>query len=368
METNQPLPPPVAPPTAPAPAAPPISGLAIASLVCGIASLVLCLGVFSALPGVVCGHLALLKIKQAGTALRGAGLALAGLIMGYLGIGITVVGMIMVLMDEDTHGPAEKSKTAGSPTQQSSTTRNSPGGERLTHQAGQAFAWDCPQGWQAEETKTGVILRAPDGVTVVKSDFLLGMKFLTPDQHLDVMMRMINVSATRLVASEHLPPVQHFILPGVQFDRVRRIYDTNVNGRQVRAQYICGTGTGSGGLDYSAFVYAIQTGADDFERQQSWLSSLAESLQIINGQAARSGYNTLTPENRPMDNTVVDDWNARHAADGRMSDNQQDATMGNQRVQDANGRQYIVPLNAYDPSVQGWRNPNNPSEVLTPVP
>lgn len=368
MEPNQPMPPPVATPTVPAAASTPVSGLAIASLVCGIASLVMCLGIFTALPGVICGHLALQKIKQAGTALRGAGLALAGLITGYLGIGMTVVGVIMVLMDENLSGPATKSRTAGSTAPQSATARHSPGGGRLERQSGRAFAWDCPQGWTAQETSTGVVLDAPDGVTAVQADFLQGMDFLSPEQHLNQWVAMLGVPDARVISAESLPPTQHPILPGVMFNRTRRVYETTLNGRRVRTQFICGTGSGSGGVDYSAFVYAFKGSAEDFDRNQQWLPAVAESLQIIDGQAARSGYITIGPINRPMDNTVVDDWNARHAADGRLSDNQQDATMGNQRVQDANGRQYIVPLNAYDPSVQGWRNPNNPGEILTPVP
>ncbi len=63
------------------------SGLAIASLVCGIFTFICGLG---AIPAVICGHLALSRIK-AGRAAGGRGMAIAGLIMGYLGILLTVV-------------------------------------------------------------------------------------------------------------------------------------------------------------------------------------------------------------------------------------------------------------------------------------
>src|SRR4051812_38581665 len=63
-----------------APAEPiPTSGLAIASLVCGI----LWIG---ALPAVICGHIARSQIKKSGGRLQGSGIALAGLILGYLGM------------------------------------------------------------------------------------------------------------------------------------------------------------------------------------------------------------------------------------------------------------------------------------------
>lgn len=56
------------------------SGLAIASLVCSLSSLVTCIGW---LPGIICGHLAKSQIRR-NPSLKGLGLAKAGLIIGYL--------------------------------------------------------------------------------------------------------------------------------------------------------------------------------------------------------------------------------------------------------------------------------------------
>jgi hypothetical protein len=71
---------------------PKTSGLAITSLILGILSLVLsflCLSIL-AIPGVICGHLALSKIKQSGGALSGHGLAVGGLVTGYIGIAVMI--------------------------------------------------------------------------------------------------------------------------------------------------------------------------------------------------------------------------------------------------------------------------------------
>jgi competence protein ComGC len=62
-------------------------GLALWSLVLGIAAVILCLvGPLFAIPAVICGHMAMGRIKRSGGTLRGHGLALAGLITGYLSI------------------------------------------------------------------------------------------------------------------------------------------------------------------------------------------------------------------------------------------------------------------------------------------
>lgn len=77
------------------------SGLAIASLVCGIVSYVCILGPLAAFPAVITGHIALGQIRRSGRTLGGRGMALAGVILGWAVIGITVllfVGALVYLM------------------------------------------------------------------------------------------------------------------------------------------------------------------------------------------------------------------------------------------------------------------------------
>jgi hypothetical protein len=74
---------------------PKTSGLAIWSLVLGILSLV-CFSIFTAIPGVICGHLACSRIKRSAGALTGQGLAVAGLVTGYLGIAWAIVVIPML--------------------------------------------------------------------------------------------------------------------------------------------------------------------------------------------------------------------------------------------------------------------------------
>ena len=69
-------------------------GIAIASLVCGILSWV-CAGPLAAIPAVITGHMALGRIKRSAGALGGRGLAIAGLILGYISIVATVVLLIL---------------------------------------------------------------------------------------------------------------------------------------------------------------------------------------------------------------------------------------------------------------------------------
>jgi len=74
------------PPPQPSPNSP-LSSMAVASLVLSLLSLIL--GPFGYIPGIICGHLAQGRLRRDAW-LRGAGFAKAGLIVGYLGLTLTI--------------------------------------------------------------------------------------------------------------------------------------------------------------------------------------------------------------------------------------------------------------------------------------
>jgi general secretion pathway protein G len=83
MQQSQPIQPP-----------PQTSGLAISSLVLGILSCTL-LGFLAGIPAIICGHSARRKARVAPYSQSGSGLAVAGLVLGYVG---TVLSAILFLV------------------------------------------------------------------------------------------------------------------------------------------------------------------------------------------------------------------------------------------------------------------------------
>ncbi len=73
------------------PTAPKTNTLAIVSLISSIAGLVI-VYVIGSVVGVITGHIALAQLKR--TNEGGRGLALAGLIVGYVGLALTVIGIL----------------------------------------------------------------------------------------------------------------------------------------------------------------------------------------------------------------------------------------------------------------------------------
>jgi hypothetical protein len=89
---------PAAQATGPSPAAPAMvtspgrtNGLAIASLACGLAQFAF--GPLATIPAIVLGHMARSQIRRTGE--QGAGLALAGLVLGW---GVVILGVILIVV------------------------------------------------------------------------------------------------------------------------------------------------------------------------------------------------------------------------------------------------------------------------------
>lgn len=73
----------------PEPVATSTSKLCIAALVLGLMSPVCC-GVITAIPAVICGHMGMSAVGDGKGPLQGRGMAIAGLVLGYLSIVLTV--------------------------------------------------------------------------------------------------------------------------------------------------------------------------------------------------------------------------------------------------------------------------------------
>lgn len=75
---------------------PPNSTLATISLIFGILGVTF-LPFFGALVAVICGHLALVEVDRSQGAIGGHGQALAGVILGYIGLALTVLGFLLFI-------------------------------------------------------------------------------------------------------------------------------------------------------------------------------------------------------------------------------------------------------------------------------
>src|SRR5688572_4095139 len=81
---------------------------AILSLVLGLAGLFL-FSIFAGIPAIVLGHMARARIRQSIGQLQGAGIALAGLILGYISVAIVPVIIFMLFFGVHSWSPLGRS-------------------------------------------------------------------------------------------------------------------------------------------------------------------------------------------------------------------------------------------------------------------
>ena len=79
------------------------NGLAIASLICGIAAYIV-IPFLGALAAIIMGHIALSQIKDSNGLLKGKGMATAGLVLGYVQIGLGVLVVVILIALAPTIG------------------------------------------------------------------------------------------------------------------------------------------------------------------------------------------------------------------------------------------------------------------------
>lgn len=90
---------------------PPTDGKATASLICGILS-ILCFGILAGIPAIILGHISRGNIQRSMGRLSGAGMAMAGLIMGYASIAFSVLIFAAILIPNLTRARASANESA----------------------------------------------------------------------------------------------------------------------------------------------------------------------------------------------------------------------------------------------------------------
>ena len=104
-------------------------GGAVASMILGIASFALCLSFITGIPAIILGHISLSKIKKSMGRLKGEGMALAGLILGYISLpfiliiaAIAIPNMLRARISANESAAASTVRTINTPQVTYSTT------------------------------------------------------------------------------------------------------------------------------------------------------------------------------------------------------------------------------------------------------
>ncbi len=234
----------------------------------------------------------------------------------------------------------------------------------LAMHEGSYFRWAAPLGWSESETTNGVTLTAPDGVAGVSSVLL--MRAPGRAAPADFALRMLSLvpgtAGVRVVATHDLPDQPS------GYGTPWKVQDLDVTyavrGVPVRSRWTVGI-VGDWGT-FDAFMLGYQAPAAEFDSAQFWLASVARSVEVTNPGQVAGNDRVLTPRNHPLDNSaLLESWRQKGLSEDRISQARREGTMGYERARDpSTGRVYEMPLESWDATAGGYRNPAHPDEIL----
>jgi hypothetical protein len=230
---------------------------------------------------------------------------------------------------------------------------------------GRYFRWAMPPTWRFSESTNGVTLYSPDGRQ--RAGFVLLMRSPGAITPADFLLRFLPMDPSyrdlRVEARRPLPDVPSGY-PGVVWKVEEISLALTVDGKPHRGSFTCAISAAYGFFD--AFVGYSHAAAADWPAARQFLPQLTRSIAIVNpGQVAMNDQ-LLRPRNNPLDNSgLIESWRRKGVSEARISQARREGTMGYERMKDpATGRTYDMPLETYDGTVGGYRNPVRPTEVL----
>ena len=238
----------------------------------------------------------------------------------------------------------------------------------LTVQRGQFFTWAMPAEWRANESGNGVDMTSPDGKLAASSALLAGNPGqTTPWDFLANTLGRLGATDINQISVQDLPPAPSGY-PGINWEiQEFELTFTDAKSISQHAESTCGILNAYGG--YSVVIQLFSAPENNYNQAKTWLPLLPQSVMAINpGQIAYQ--NQLIPvRNHPLDNSgLMESWEQKNLSQDRISKAQHEGMMGYERmVSPTSGRYYNMPLETYDGTVAGYRNPDHPDEILRPT-
>ena len=235
----------------------------------------------------------------------------------------------------------------------------------LVMQTGQYFRWVMPAGWTHNETASGVDMTSPNGKTSASATVLVGSRGQTdPWSFLAGVLPGIGAHDIKRLDTQNLPP-QRSGYPGIDWQiKEFEVTFTDSSGSARHADFICGICNAYGG--YSAIIQSFSTTGDEFEHGKTWLPLLAKSVTAFDPRKTAYQDRVLPARNHPLDNSaLMESWREKRLSQDRISQAQREGMMGYERtVSPTTGTHYNMPLETYDGTAGGYRNPDHPEELL----
>ncbi|MDP3999823.1 MAG: hypothetical protein Q8Q11_00080 [bacterium] len=291
-------------------------------------------------------------------------------------IGVTLVILVLGFMywreiyRPDTSLPPGFGSTASPATvAPSPVLQPTPADYVLTPYQGDVFAIKKPGSWKVTDNLNAIETSDPDDpLTGVSGSIILGaFGEQTPDGHLRQVLDSIGATEVRYEHRSAEERVKERWTGLTWVIRTQTFTFRDANGNRVKAKASAGVLQGSG--QYVAMISSFQTTPDKWGRWAPALERIMQTILITDGKRA-GGYDKVrlptAADVRSDSSPLMESWEYRNRSGDHNSQGFSDATLGQESglVSSSSGTSYTLPLADYDPTVGGYRNPDQPSEIL----
>ena len=287
------------------------------------------------------------------------------IIIGLSGISIAGYYLIKYLNSRSKSSSENQNNTPQSQTQ--SQIQSYP--YTLISYKGEVFGAKVPKGWKIQDNESGIDIIDPnDSKTGASGVVAVGwFGYQTPDGFIDFMLQAIKATNVKYLNSSDKESVKD-PLYGLKWAMKTKTFTfTNSKSQKIKAKASAGVLNGYG--QFMGMIIAFQTTPEKWSKWAPTLERIAQSITIINPQKAGGIDKVRLPTAADLANDsspLMESWEYRNQSQDRTSHEWSDAIMGQESdlVSPSTGQSYTLPLNDYDPTLGGYRNPDNTSEIL----
>lgn len=234
---------------------------------------------------------------------------------------------------------------------------------------GDVYALKKPADWKVTDNLNGIEASdAADPLTGVSGTIVMGaFGEQTPEGHIGFILNSIGASNVKYEHSSDEEQVKERWTGLTWVVKTQILTFTDSGGNRVKAKAVAGVLQGSG--QYVAMVSAFQTTPAKWSQWAPTLERIMQTIQITDG-ARVAGHDKVrlpTAADVKSDSSpLMEHWEYKNRSQDRNSQGFSDAILGQESglQSPSTGTGYTLPLSSYDPTLGGYRNPDNPSELL----
>lgn len=239
----------------------------------------------------------------------------------------------------------------------------------LVAYTGQVFGAKILQGWDVTDNESGIdIVDNNDPNTGSSAVIAVGwFGSQTPDSFIDFMLKAIGADSVTYENESNQAEITD-PASGLKWVMKTKTF-TFINNKGILIKAKASAGVLNGYGQFCGLITAFQTTPEKWFIWAPTLERIAKSITIINPSKAGGIDKVRLPTAADLTNDsspIMESWKYRNQVGDWSSHEWSDAIMGQESdlYSPSTGQSYTRPLNDYDPTVGGYRNPNNTSEIL----